>query len=368
MPVLVFCIYLYAAQQTGYKKPGKAVSYLILISIIGILIFTSNELLRIFYGLVINSKISFDVNNVLNLSGFSFIGVLLLCFSFLMFFLLSEIALTICFQLDISLVKQSIVFIAAIVIATGVTVYYWEFSLYNFLWMPIILIRGYAYRYDNRRFSSMAFICIILICTIISAIKLNHFEHVREEGLRKVLIQKLEMPDDAIADGIFKNIEKDLSKDSLLVSYFKSPNRSDDYLETRLKKIYFDQYLSKYDFKVHGYDKTGYPISVDKSYSLDVFKDMVVYSSFKVSDYFYRENESFGFQSYFAILPVLDNDNNLGTVVIELKSKPLLLPGSFPDLLIDKQVKGNKTILRTIRLLFTPITDLLRKAEIMYMV
>ncbi|WP_158557115.1 ATP-binding protein [Mucilaginibacter conchicola] len=323
------------------KKPGKILSYVILAAILGILIFISNELLRIFYGLVINSKISFDVNNILNLSGFSYLGVLMLCFSFLMFFLLSEISLTICFELAIPTSQQAIIFISAIAIVTAVTTFYWEFSMYNILWMFIILIRGYAYEYENRRFTSMTFIWVILICTIISAIKLNHFEQVREEGVRKVLIQKLEMPDDAIADGIFKKIEKDLSKDSLLVSYFKSTDRSDDYLETRLKKTYFDQYLSKYDFKVHGYDTNGSPISVEKNYSLDVFKDMVVYSSYKVSDYFYRENESFGFQSYFAILPVFDNDNNLGTVVIELKSKPLLIPGSFPDLLIDKQVKGN---------------------------
>jgi two-component system nitrogen regulation sensor histidine kinase NtrY len=68
---------------------------------------------------------------------------------------------------------------------------------------------------------------------------------------------------------------------------------------------------------------------------------MVVYSSFKVSEYFYRQNESFGFQSYFAILPVIDGTKKLGTIVVELKSKPLLAAGSFPDLLVDKEVKGN---------------------------
>jgi two-component system nitrogen regulation sensor histidine kinase NtrY len=64
---------------------------------------------------------------------------------------------------------------------------------------------------------------------------------------------------------------------------------------------------------------------------------MVLYSSIKVSNYFYRENESFGFQSYFAILPVIQKDKNLGSIVIELKSKALQTSGYFPELLVDGQ-------------------------------
>jgi two-component system nitrogen regulation sensor histidine kinase NtrY len=68
---------------------------------------------------------------------------------------------------------------------------------------------------------------------------------------------------------------------------------------------------------------------------LNVFKDLVLYSSFKVSDYFYRENDSFGFQNYFAIIPVSKGGAFAGTMVIELKSKNLRLSRSFPDLLVE---------------------------------
>jgi two-component system nitrogen regulation sensor histidine kinase NtrY len=204
--------------------------------------------------------------------------------------------------------------------------------------MAIILMRGYAYRYNDKRITSGAFIVIVLICAIISSTKLNHFEEFKEKNTRSALVQRLEVPDDATADILFKRIEKQIIVDPLLVRYFKSTQRSPDYLKTRLQKLYFDRYLSKYDFKLHEYDTTDSPISSDKNYSLGVFKDMVVYSSFKVSDYFYRENDSFGFQSYFAILPVIDGAKNLGTIVIELRSKPLLATGTFPELLIDKEL------------------------------
>ncbi|RYU87869.1 sensor histidine kinase [Mucilaginibacter terrigena] len=343
--ILVMCwfvIFTYIHRnKLVVKVPGKIISYLVFAGCLVLLITTSTNLLRVFYGLVINSKISFDVNNVLNLSGFSLLGVLMLCFSFLMFFLLTEIILTICFKLDIPIMQQALLFVAGIIVTTGVVTYYWEFSLFYLLWMVLVIIRGYAFLYNDRKFTATSFISTVLICAIIASIKLNHFESIKEHELRKVLIQRLEVPDDATADVLFKKIEKQIIVDPILVAYYKSTDHTSDYLETRLQKLYFDRYLSKYDFEVHEYDTTDQPISVDKNYSLDVFKDMVVYSSFKVSDYFYRQNESFGFQSYFAILPVMDGAQKLGTIVIELKSKPLLAAGTFPDLLIDKEVKGS---------------------------
>lgn len=343
--ILMMCwvvIFAYAYRTSLIKKvPGKIVSYVIFAACLLGLVLSSTHLLRVFYGLVINSKISFDVNNVLNLSEFSFIGVLMLCFSFLMFFLMTEVVLTICFKLNIPIIQQALLFIAGIIIVTGITTYYREFSMFYLLWMTMVLIRGYVFLYNDRKFTATSFISVVLICAVIASIKLNHFETTREQGLRKVLIQRLEVPDDVIADGIFKKIEKQIVVDPLLITYYKNADHTSDYLETRLQKLYFDRYLSKYDFQVHEYDNADQPISLDKNYTLDVFKDMVVYSSFKVSEYFYRQNESFGFQSYFAILPVIDGTKKLGTIVVELKSKPLLAAGSFPDLLVDKEVKGN---------------------------
>ena len=337
---LVTFAYAYRANLIQ-KIPGKVTSYIILAACIVVLVFTSTSLLNAFFGLVVDSKISFDVNNVLNLSGFSLLGVLMLCFSFLMFFLLTEVVLTICFKLNIPAVQQALIFLISIFFTTIIAAIYQNFSLFYLLWMILVMLRGYAYLYYDKRFTATSFISVILICAIISSVKLNSFETVKEYGLRKVLIQRLEVPDDAIADGLFKKVEEQIVVDPLLIDYYKSSDHSADYLETRLQKLYFDRYLSKYDFEVHEYDTADKPISLDKNYTLDVFKDMIAYNSYRVSKYFYRENESFGFQSYFAILPVVDGAKKLGTIVIELKSKPIFASGSFPDLLIDKDVKGN---------------------------
>jgi two-component system, NtrC family, nitrogen regulation sensor histidine kinase NtrY len=198
-----------------------------------------------------------------------------------------------------------------------------------------MFMRAYAYTYKGGVFDVVSLSMIILVCALISSIKLNYFESVKEKLTRKHFIEKLELPDDPQADIAFKNIEQHIMTDTSIIQYFNDPAHNSNFTQTRLQKLYFNGYLSKYEFNIYEFNKDEQPISGEKDYGLNVFKDMVLYSSHKVSNYFYRENESFGFLSYFAILPLLKDGEKYGTIVIELKSKPLQTEVSFPGLWID---------------------------------
>jgi two-component system, NtrC family, nitrogen regulation sensor histidine kinase NtrY len=334
-----FVAFLYTQRSSLLKiTPGKFVSYLIVIVCTVVLILTSTLLLDLFYGLVSSSKISFDVYNVFNLSRFSFLGLVMLCFCFLVMFLLNEVFLFIVDKLIITDTQKIFIFLAGIFIATAVVTYLQGITLFYILLAIPVLLRGYAYKYKEGRIESTDFIIVVFVFALITFIKYQQVETVREANNRKTLIQKLETPDDVTADYIFKKIEKQIISDPLIVRYFNDTLHYNN-LKNRFQKVYFDGYLSKYAYNIHEFNENGQPVSADKNYSLSVFKDLVLYSSFKVSDYFYRENDSFGFQNYFAILPITQNDKTLGTIVVELKSKPLEPAGSFPDLLKDGSIQ-----------------------------
>ena len=100
--------------------------------------------------------------------------------------------------------------------------------------------------------------------------------------------------------------------------------------------------MSRYEFNAYVFGSKEQPLANEKGYDLGVFKDMVLYSSlYKVSQDFYRENQSFGFLEYFAILPVMQNEEKLGTIVIRLRTKPIQTTASFPGLLIDGESSNN---------------------------
>ncbi len=343
--VNIFMLSWFAAalykQRFGLLKrpPGKIKAYLIVVVCVSTLISLATLFLNIFYGLTVHSEINFDVTNVLNLSVFSICGLLMVCFSFFIYYLLTETFLTVCSILTIPIRHQLIILLTCTLIATVFLSYHQGgFSLFYFFGAGVIAIRGYAYRNNNGRITSLTFAVVLLIFAATASICLSYFEGIKEKNVRERLIQKLENPNDVSANSIFKKIERKIITDTLITNYFANARNNEDYLKTRFQKLYFDGYLSKYEFRIHEFNTMGQSISAD-NYSIDAFKDMVLYSSFKVSDYFYRQNESFGVQRYFAILPVIKNDKYLGSIVIELRSKAMQTSDYFPELLIDGQIK-----------------------------
>jgi two-component system nitrogen regulation sensor histidine kinase NtrY len=319
-------------------KPGKLAGYALFTGGVLLLVVASTVLINLFKDLVIRSNINFDVNNVLNLTGYSMLGVLMACFGFLIFYLLIEIVLAINDFIPINYRAKLAIFIGIILLATCISAFF-SFTWFFILWSALVLIRVYATRYDGGSINAASYVLMILLCALIASIKLNYFESVKERATRKQLVKQLDSGNNPKINQVFRIVEKQIIKDPILQQYFKNGNHSNGYLKNRFQKLYFDGYLSDYDCKIHEFDAKGQPLLAGNEYVLSDFKDMVVFSSFKVSNYFYRENENFGFQSYFAILPVYDNEVTLGTVIVELKSKPIHANGSFPELLIDNQFK-----------------------------
>jgi two-component system nitrogen regulation sensor histidine kinase NtrY len=322
---------------------SKFLSHVVFITCILFLIALSVVLLNLFSSLILYSKINFDVNNVLNLTSFSIVGVMLFCFGFFIFILFGEACLAVSMKLNITNRNKLFIFGSLIVLLTIIVSYQKDFSGFYILWALIIVIRGYAIVYEKGKFGPLVYISIIVICSTISSIKLYSYQSVKEKETRKLLVQKLESAEDPTAEELFREIERQIVGARFLADYFGRPDRNHNYLKSRFQKLYFDGYLSKYDFKTYEYDAANKPLAGSSEFDLNNFKDMVLYSAFKVpkSQYFYKINSAFGFQSYFAIIPISSGADQLGTIVIELKSKPLKSTEPFPELLIEGQPQGN---------------------------
>lgn len=61
-----------------------------------------------------------------------------------------------------------------------------------------------------------------------------------------------------------------------------------------------------------------------------------------MTNYFYRVSNTFGTQNYFAILPIKDQNKNVGYLIIELKYKQVKNLGNFPLLLQDGKLLSNQ--------------------------
>lgn len=336
-----FAIFVYT-NRFNLIKPvqSKARSYAICAGGVLFLIGLSSLLLNLFKSLIFHSTINFDVNNVLNLTSFSIVGVVLLCFGFLIFILFAETFLYLSLKLNISHYHKLFIFLALIFAVTGYEILRKDYSDFYLIWSLLIIIRGHAIFYDSGKFSALTYIGIIMVCSSISSVKLYIYQSTKEKDTRKILAKKLESASDPTAENLFKQIEDQIITDSIVFDDFKSRTHNYNYLHNRFQKLYFDGYLSKYDFKTYEYDDNDRWISGSESYDLNDFKQLVELSAIQVGHtrYFYRPNNSFGFQNYFAMIPIRSDSAFLGTMVIGLQSKPFKSVEPFPELLTENSL------------------------------
>lgn len=337
--ILAF-IHSYRFQLLHSEKPlTKLVSYIIFI-ITGAIVCTAGLITNdLFYGLVTNSNISFDVTNVLNSNWLSWLGIIIFCFSILNLYLIIDSALALSDSLLLNNKERILIFMGGLFLVFIYRVFFSDFTIFFLLFAMILLVSGWAYYRYNQKFNPGSFILCLLIFAVIGSLKLSKFQFLKERESRKLLAAKLESAGDPNAVLLFYNIEKEILEDKFVIDFFKNPLASHAALHNRLVKLYIAGYLSRYDFAAFEYDVRGMVFKGDDGMALASFKNLVLKGSVKVSEYFYRKNNTFGFQHYFALLPIRDSTNVLGTLVLQLTSKRLDQMGAFPELLVDGKIK-----------------------------
>ncbi|RYE35676.1 MAG: HAMP domain-containing histidine kinase [Sphingobacteriaceae bacterium] len=318
-------------------KPS--ISYPVLLLMLFLLVGLSIIFSSLFSNLIIDSRIQFDIDNLLSLTAYNFLGAVMLCLSYLIFFLIAETCIIVCKKLNISDVHKLLIFAAVIVLVTWAHVYiYHYFTSFYLLWAAIVCWRAYNVFYEAGKIPAIAFISILALSALIATIKLSHIQIELNRENQRTLVQKLSDTTDPDAESAFRQIENNIKEDQLLSQYFTAPNRNDVYFKNHLRKQYFDDYLSAYSFKMYAYNNQHHCISGQQDFDLNVFQNLVLFGSLQVkgTTCFYRITDAFGMRRYFALIPVKKGQEPEGTLVVDLKSKFLENSVSFPQLLSNE--------------------------------
>ena len=319
------------------SKTGGALIFVLLGVIIYLIAYQHNE---IFYQLITLSDINFDVTNILNLNRYSWLGILLMCIAIFNIYLLLETVLVLGEQLPLTNKERFRIFTLGISLIFIVTAVFSGFNIFLLFFAIIIYLRGWSFYYKNHNYKLAIFLFSLLLYSIIASIKLSAFQFIKEREDRKVLAEKIQTADDPNAVLLFFSVEQALLNDEFLIQFFKAQPNKKSIIQHKLRHSYFDGYLSRYEINALPFTTEQKSFFGDST-SLDSFKNLVLKGSIKVSEYFYRVNNTFGYQNYFALLPIWEKDRQLGTLVIQLKAKTFEDPASFPEILVDGKISAN---------------------------
>ena len=323
---------------------GKAVG--ILFHVLFLLILSAAAFLidDIFFGLIYNSKINFDITNIINLDWISWVCILILCIVWLNVYLATNIFIKLSKQLKVMNKERLIVFLTLL---AGYFIYKLvvDFNVFFLVYALLIFIIGWNNYIQFRKFSIGIFAILFLCMAFLTAIKYIRFNDIKERSNRAAIAEKLLNADDPKVINSIDSFEKGISSDSSIVEYFKDPRLTKTFsFHDYIEKKYLDGYLSRFEYNMYEYNNRDSTLKNEESIPISKYKNLVRSGAVKTPEttYSYRINDTFGYQNYFGLIPIFEGKNLLGTLVIELKSQPYDINSHFPDLLIDGKTKSDE--------------------------
>jgi len=312
--------------------------HLIVIVLISGIAFLINE---IFFGLIYNSKLNFDITNIINLSWLSWVCIVILCLVWFNVYLIASILIELTKPLKVTNRERLWLFVTLFsmyfiyMLCTSFTAFFIAFALFLF-------ILSYHIYVQNNKFSIGVFAAIFFCLAFISSIKYLKFNDIKERNSRYMIAQKLQSSDDPKVLNSIESLGNGISNDLFIADYFKSPDNNRHLaLQNYIKKTFLDGYLSPFENNFYEFNSKDSIGGRQGDKSLVHYQNLVKSGSVKISNFFYRLNDTFGYQNYFGIIPIFDDNHILGTLVVELKSQQYNYNSQFPEILIDGKLKSD---------------------------
>lgn len=353
--VIYLYVYFSGLVLVRKEKPRKKRWSVIIVFALLITFLFSVLINYILSGLIINSQISFNINNVFELSGFSIIGILIIGILLFAFYLVCDGSVR--FIQKTHLVFGDVIILFLITQGIFLLLLIWlrnteffinygvsSFLLANFLMLFISYVRNTS----RRLFSFTRSLLVVFGFSLYAAQIINEFNYAREREKRLLLASKLENEQDLVAEYLFDDVIKRLRFDVPLHRFLaeglqdmqNNPQLADE-INRRLIRIYFNGYLGKYDVQFKYFNAEEIPVNNagDPGWNFDLINQTIEENGKPTnsSKLFLLESES-GRIHYQSIIPLFDELGRGGYLVADLTARFIQGESGLPELLISDKL------------------------------
>jgi two-component system, NtrC family, nitrogen regulation sensor histidine kinase NtrY len=329
-------------------KPSQRRSVLTHLLWIMLIVFTSVAVHYFVSGLIINSKISFALNNIFELNEFSALGFISIAMMMAFYLLILRIATDAISRSFLSLDIKTRYVIFTLVIALVILLHdsFSQFTVtatysdYDFFTLILLCVLSEVF-FIRRKASFFQFtITLLLIFSGYTCKLLSDYSRSRDIDNLKAIAKKIEAEQDLVAEHLFSEIQNRLSNDSA-IERMAAAGRA-DLISQRLQQVYLSGYWSRYDSRIFCYDYLGAPMLFSSdSVRLNFFQQLITeHGKAALSENLFFIGGSGEKYSYIAKLFLRgEKQNNTPfTLIVLLSEKFLQTESGFPELFLSGSV------------------------------
>jgi len=300
--------------------------------------------------LIINSNVSFNINNLFELTFYSIIGFIITGLLLFSFFLLIEKISRIVIHKLINLKEFMLIAISILLLYSGFKQFNFHCLLYLLPFFAIYIISAYNLFKFKRTINVSTITLYLIFFTFFTNVLLYENNSYKEKEKRKSVAIRLTKKGDPTAEFLFGEVNNKIKEDNRLISLLKIYPLGESDIN-KLIQSYFTGYWNKYDLQITVCQKNDKliikPDNVEVdcyAYFNDKIKTNLVYTT--NFDNLFNINSLSGRNSYIAVFSYkpLKFDTLIPNIRIflEFDSKYIHKELGYPELLIDSKVNINR--------------------------
>lgn len=302
----------------------------------------------LFRGMIKDSSINFDINNLFTLDWYSYVGLLIVGVLFLSFFILGNKLLGLAQRTGMKAQEVLLYFSAMTLLFVLLNHGVGRRDLILVLWPTavMIVIIFSAFR-NGLRYDFSTVITLLVIFSFFSSHTLSKYSTQKERENRVVFAEKLSSDQDPVTEYEYPSLETRMLQDEIVRAPFDSTsNFTKSDFDKKLQQQFFNGYWDRYEVRSYLFDRFQQPVgktsnSRKRDYE-QLEKTLALYGSRSdLSANLYYIHNSEERISYIIRLPLFEPGSNqaYGYIFIELASKLIPEEIGFPALLLDKNTK-----------------------------
>ena len=291
-------------------------------------------------GLITNSKINFDINYLLDLNAFSFIGIGAITTLFISIILLIKISFDHFSKKAFRKNQLISIFWTLSLVSVIIGHFYLELSAILTFWVLLVIL---VFSLNtNSKTSFYRSVLLVLIISVTTSYGFIHLGKLKAEVNKEFVAKKLARERDPVTEYLFEDIVKKIEKDTLIQNTANTNLQTNDKLNKHILDRYFGGHYGKYDITIIGIFNAIDSIYVEGNNVVNAaafFKDKIEQETddpFRVNKTlnFLYSNE--GVSSYFATVK-LNSTKEKSILYIELLPKDFSKTEGYPELLLNEK-------------------------------
>jgi signal transduction histidine kinase len=343
LSIVLFSVIIYYFSKAIKKiNPNNKIVFFGLVIITALLSLVLADLIK---GLITNSKINFDINYLLDLNTYSFVGIGAITLSFISLILLIKI--TINHFLNQAYHRFNLISIYWIINLLMVIIGHFFLEINAFLTSWVLLtVLAFSFK-TTAKTSFYRSVFLVLIIASTTSYGFIHLGKEKEQINKEFIVKKLAKERDPVAEYLFNELKEKMEQDSLVIhnidNYWENKTMIDKHIINR----YFGGYWSKYDINVSTSCQENDTILIEPDNinvnCLQFFQNKIekeAVDAFNLNEtlnFLYSGN---GISSYLARLKITNTDtinNNTWYLFIEFFPKIFSKTEGYPELLLNEK-------------------------------